>query len=697
MNNLYFLNFYRILTFIIVTLAIIGGIRSFSDIPFWDMWNGYLGFFSNVMDGGKAPWWHQHNEHRIVLSRILFWLDLKLFNGSQWFLISINYFLIAITCFIFYRLVNQQAKDLESKNTKNVLFLLICSLLFFWAQENNMTWGFQSQFILAQLLPLATFYAFYLSHNSSNSYQSISFFWLSCFFGVLSLGSMANGVLALPLLLVMSFIIRASIFRKVIITALSIILIYLYFSGYNSPASHGSLAQSLLNNPLDVAAYIFLYLGGPFYFLSGKGSYVVTGIAGLFLIFSSIAFFVKLITSKQKSPLTTAMLMFLIYIGGTALGTAGGRVIFGIDQALSSRYMTPALMAWSTLIVLYLPYIERKYKENKKLFNIVVSLIFLSLLPTQWHALDSQSDKLFEQKVAALALELGVKDQGQIVQVFPSSEWALTIAQKPIERNYSIFGRFPLVNLREQIGDSTHTKFEHECRGSVDESYYIDDARFVRVRGWIYSPDSSSSPELIRILDQEGHVVGFAITGQSRPDVAHAVATSAGSSGFKGYIDSTKADSKLTLQGMGPNCELHTHGSISPYRVKPSQITTDKPTTTSTQLNFLNEWKGSDFFKTKIDGLKVLGSLINSDADTGAIQLTLNKGDTVLYRSGPTISQQKLKINGTVYPLPLAIEWVMLEFSNPNLPAQFQAEFNDQGAGWGEWSAIAVKEHINDH
>jgi len=696
MNNLYFLNFFRILTFIIVTLAIIGGIKSFSDIPFWDMWNGYLEFFSKVMNGDTAAWWNQHNEHRIVLSKVFFWIDLKLFNGSKWFLISINYFLIAISCFIFYRLVNQQAQNLQSKDTKSVLFLLICSLLFFWAQEDNMTWGFQSQFILAQLLPLATFYTFYLSHNSSNWHKSISFFWLSCFFGVLSLGSMANGVLALPLLLVMSFIIGASVFRKLIIATLSIIFIYLYFSGYTSPSSHGSLTQALLNNPLDVVAYILLYLGGPFYFLSGKGSYIVTGIAGLFLVLSSVAFFIKLIISEKKSPLETATLMFLIYIGGTALGTAGGRVIFGLDQALSSRYMTPALMAWSALIVLYLPYIERKYIENKKLFNIVAGLIFLSILPTQRHALDSKSDKFFEQKVAVLSLELGIKDQDQIIHVFPSSEWALAVVKQSIERNYSVFGRFPFINLREQIGDSTQTKFEHECHGSLDENSYIDDARFVRIRGWIYSPDTNSSPELIRILDQEGHVVGFAVTGQSRPDVANAVATSAGSSGFKGYIDSTKADSQLVLQGMGPNCELHTHGSISPYKVKPSQISTDQPTTSSTQLGDLNEWQGTDFFKTKIDGLKVLGSVINSDADTGSIQLTLKKGDTVFYRSGPTIYQQKLKINNTVYPLPLAMEWVMLEFSNPNLPTQFQAEFNDQGANWGEWSAIAVKEYIND-
>jgi len=690
MKNLYFLNFCRILTFVIIALAIIGGVQSFSDIPFWDMWNGHLGFFSNVMNGEQASWWAQHNEHRVILSRVLFWLDLKLFNGSDWFLITINYLLIIISCFIFYQLIKHRAKDCQSQNTSGVLFLLICSLLFYWAQENNMTWGFQSQFILAQLLPLAAFFTFYLSCSSENRYQSMGYFWLSCLFGILSLGSMANGVLALPLLLLMAIILRASIFRKLVIATLSFVLIYLYFSGYKSPASHGSLSQALINNPLDVIAYVLLYIGGPFYFLFGKSSYFIAATAGLFLALSALVFFIKTLVSERKSALVIAMLIFLMYIGGTALGTAGGRVIFGVDQALSSRYMTPALMAWSILIIIYMPYIERKYITNPKLVCVAVGLILLLLLPTQRHALDSQSDKFFEHKVAALALELGIKDQDQIGKVFPSSEWALSIAERPVERNYSIFGRFPFVNLREQIGDITKTKFDPVCQGSLDENQYIDKSHFIKVRGWMYSPNTNSSPELIRILNVEGYVVGFALTGQSRPDVDIAVSTYAKLSGFKGYIDNSAVDSKLTLQGMGPNCELHVHGSVTPYQIKPAQITIEQPTVSEAQLGASNQWQGADFHKTDINGLRVFGSVINSDADTGSIRLKLKKGDTLFYRSGPTVTQQTIRINDAAYPLPLSTEWVLLEFNNPNSPQEFDVELKDAGDGWGEWSAIAI-------
>ena len=58
--------------FAMVLLAMIGGVRRYSPIPFGDMWNGTLGFFVRIQDGDYSAWWAQHNEHRIVLARILF-------------------------------------------------------------------------------------------------------------------------------------------------------------------------------------------------------------------------------------------------------------------------------------------------------------------------------------------------------------------------------------------------------------------------------------------------------------------------------------------------------------------------------------------------------------------------------------------------------------------------------------------------
>ena len=48
---------------VIVGLAVVGAILSYSPVPYWDMWDGALYFFMQVQDGDHAAWWAQHNEH----------------------------------------------------------------------------------------------------------------------------------------------------------------------------------------------------------------------------------------------------------------------------------------------------------------------------------------------------------------------------------------------------------------------------------------------------------------------------------------------------------------------------------------------------------------------------------------------------------------------------------------------------------
>ena len=109
-----------------------------------------------------------------------------------------------------------------------------------------------------------------------------------------------------------------------------------------------------------------------------------------------------------------------------------------------------------------------------------------------------------------------------------------------------------------------------------------------------------------------------------------------------------------------------------------------------------NGWHGSDHFKSSISGFEVLGSVIQSENDTGIITLHLHRGERILYRSGPRVSGQFVLINsggfGVFYTsLPVATEWAVLEFSNPRLPVEFDVTLIDASTKWGEWSAVALK------
>jgi hypothetical protein len=155
--------------FIFILLAILGTIRSYSPVPFWDMWDGFLQFYLKVSEQDWGAWWVGHNEHRIVLSRIFFWLDLRFFGGTGWFSLSATYLFIVVVGAFFTSIWceqtgSSQAGDLliggdrSRKISDWYMLFFLMAWIFSWSKYENLTWAFQSQFILAQLLPLSGLY-----------------------------------------------------------------------------------------------------------------------------------------------------------------------------------------------------------------------------------------------------------------------------------------------------------------------------------------------------------------------------------------------------------------------------------------------------------------------------------------------------------------------------------------------------------
>jgi hypothetical protein len=661
------------------------------------MWNGYLEFFVKVTEGDWSAWWAQHNEHRIVLARLLFWADLRWFGGASWFLIVVNYVLVGLGTLVFWLILRDAVVAVKSTEDKAVLGLFITAWLFLWMQQNNLTWGFQSQFILAQLLPLC---ALYWLHKSVADDRGRHFL-VACGFGLAAVGTMANGILALPLMTLYALVTRQSAVRVGVLVALSVVMLYFYFHDYHAPSGHGSLLQALKENPSGLLQYVLLYLGSPFYYLLGQGALGrhIASVTGLILVVSSAWFAIKSLRQPREATLQLALLFFILYIGGTALGTAGGRLIFGVDQALGSRYTTPALMVWAALLVLYAPALLAAGGVTRKRILIPFAVIALLMIPLQLKALRSQDEVLFERRIAALALELRIKDQRQIGHIFPSVEWALSLAEKPSVDNLSIFGMYPFRDAREQLGTTVQQLALPTCQGALDEVEGTDgDTRFVRVRGWMFNPASKSDPQVVRFLDDQGKVVGYALTGQSRPDVAEAINKKAIQSGYRGYLLSDQTGAVLTLQGEsqeGPSCQIQAHVPVILFSITSAKPSADRVTVDTANVLPGNQWLGSDFTRSVIDGMQVYGSFINADADVGAISLRIKRGDRIFYRSGPTGGYQLLEVSGSSYlpvKLPVSTEWVLLDFSSIILPDEgFIVKFSDNGPGWGEWSAIALR------
>jgi hypothetical protein len=522
-----------------IILAIFGTFQNYSFALFHDMWDGYLGFYNKLSSGDLNAWWAQHNEHRIILSKALFWIDITYFRGNFIFLLICNYIFTALSLVLFWLCLNETLGKNKNIYTRNIIFCLIAIFTFSWAQQENFIRGFQTQFFLAQLIPLAAFYFLHLAKTheilalrARMTGGGNTFFFLACLCGILSIGTMANGILTLPLMLLLAFFLRMNIWRLLTLAFLSLSLIALYFYHYISIGDHGSVSDALLHHPLDLFFYILVYFGGPIYTLTGKGSTVAAGIVGLFFVASFALFLYNFYKSKSRNSLQFALLIFILYLGGSALGTACGRLPFGIQSAAIGRYATPVLMAWSVLIILYAKNIALDLEEKKSKFLAAILLIFIAFFGLQFKTLRQKDKKIFEQKVAMLAAELGLEDRKQVSFIFPEASYVLKIAATSKEKNISAFGNPLIKDASKLIGTAEVINNENKFLGNIDKITVISgEHSFVAIEG-----NSQSIAKIIHIVDKNNIIVGYALSNQDK--------------GFKGYLLANKINDSLELIGI---------------------------------------------------------------------------------------------------------------------------------------------------
>jgi|GEM_PF-596301 len=95
-----------------------------------------------------------------------------------------------------------------------------------------------------------------------------------------------------------------------------------------------------------------------------------------------------------------------------------------------------------------------------------------------------------------------------------------------------------------------------------------------------------------------------------------------------------------------------------------------------------------------VPGGPVICFFNKSDSGTGSVVLELQRGDTILFRSGTNNTGQRLIIKGHegdfLQSLVPSEEWVGLSFANRKLPQRFTLIIEDKGKQWGAWSAFAI-------
>lgn len=391
-NFNYFLSL-KILSGFFILSTLVGTLINYTAIPQADMWSNFELIYEFEKQN-YAYLFTQHNEHRILLPRLIYLLDYYLFNDGYYLLYFLNIFLF----FIITLLLNKYFLETPTKKKfDSSLTIFSIGMLFFWGQKSNFVWAYQSQFLLAYIIPMIAI------HYSSKIHMNYGYLFLSIFIAFLGIITMANGLFTLPVIFIF-LLLNKYFFESLIVLLLSLLSFVLYFYNYFSIENHSNYL-SLINNFHSVLIFYFTLCGNYTSFIAGKGTVgIFTAVLfGFFLNLGLIYLVINNFKSLKKEYLFYIILFLIISL----LSIAVGRVDFGLKSAINSRYITPSIILLCISIFYF-------YKHsNINLYNLrsILIIILILLIPYQISALKNKNQKKIKDFSEVISFIMGVDNK----------------------------------------------------------------------------------------------------------------------------------------------------------------------------------------------------------------------------------------------------------------------------------------------
>lgn len=518
-----------VLASLVVASTIFGTVHYFSSIPFEDQWDAYIGFFHSLADGDLLQaWWKPQMEHRIIFSRLLIWLDGKVFGGLNIFsIVSTFVLMIGLCACVAY----ESRRQFLAKYQWITAVAIIFGLMFLWIQYDNFTSGFQNQFVAVYFFALVGYAQFSKIGEHRNLRIAIA---ILC--GILSAFSMANGLAALFVMSAQAVLMRRP-FREIAVVALiGAVVATVYLHGQTIPVLPVDPTMADVNLP--ILRFFFVFLGSPVIFI--WQSNLVVGIFG-FLTFCAFA---SLVAYLYFTRTISAYRAFLIagygFVVASAIGASHGRWMLGFDAASTSRYTTPALLGYILLFMLAADALPRR--RTLVLALPVVLLTFF--VPIQIRALGHSDSlpnfaraNLYSWKLAVLGQKIGLDHPELDAGIFPANshdrfvnqaDYAAAVNIGPYRNGW--LHDAGIVNYDPDKVDKTL------CEGFLDG---IQPDKVGRVStGWVIARKYQGGHVLVLLVDTAGRTIGYGVTGMSRPDVSTIYPEAPGDTGWTAFAKS---------------------------------------------------------------------------------------------------------------------------------------------------------------
>ncbi len=457
--------------------------------------------------------WEQHNEHRIVLPKLVYFIDMVWFGYEGYFPL--------VCIFIFQAMMATALIWLFFSGAKGewVAWLYIPLTIvgaFNLIQFENFVSTFQTSFIgcFAFAVVALALYARFVEKG-----RKAYFVWV-VIFAVMSSLSLASGMFIWLILAIYAFILHDNRHaHSLIFTSTFIVFLLLYLLGYKSSDGHANPTESLTHHLLEVLEFFSVWLGNVAGTVTTAKLFGAIGLA----VYTGIVIHLAYDKDRQLHAELYALLGIGLFVMLSGFVTSLGRVNFGISQAMASRYTSPVLIFWVSLLGVVLLIAIRANRLGFIRISIGVVLVaFVGLLAHNSRSENSLIAFQNRQIQAYLGLVTGVfNDQPKILMaVYPEPDSIISKVEMLKKHHLSSYSSGASAARFYEMGmviTASGRKLSSSCKGNIDEVSAISQETY-KLFGWAWDEASSSYPEWIYLV-KEGKIIGMAQPGIQRPDV----------------------------------------------------------------------------------------------------------------------------------------------------------------------------------
>jgi hypothetical protein len=527
--------------------------NAYSPLPLMDSWSLWQLYKQN--GSYLAFLFQQHNEHRIVVTRLVYIIDRFVFHGRSLFPLVCSLLLQVATGVWLYRIVRRTGE--ASRLSRLLLGCVICSALSSAQQFPNLVMGFQIQFTMVYCASCGSLLA--LMHAAEwcqEGRDAELWFAVSCVSAVVATYSSANGLLLWPVLLLFGLWLRLP-FRFLSALLLDMVLVSMfYMRGYGTPSQHSSPFEALTQHPGRVLIVAAAFVGSPFDTIravltvpfgapSDNGRVAFAGACGVIgvcvLIWSGVLLW------RRRDRYTRGHAA-LIHIAGfvvlTAVLVGLGRANFPLVAALDSRYATHGLVFWIAMGGFYWSFVERRLAALSAhwyqiAFSGVVLWMILGLAMRQpfWIRYSKDYANALNQIQAAIVSD--VFDEPIWHASYPSGEAILGGADYLRQNHLSVFTEAWTTWVGKPVEGLFTLDPARSCIGVFESATPISSQIRPgwRVSGWAWDRLRQAGPGTVILVDPTQRIAGVVKNPIERGEVHLAIPEVRSSRvGWSGYV-----------------------------------------------------------------------------------------------------------------------------------------------------------------